>query len=309
MELIHYAIPAFILLMIVEAIFSAVQDAQLYEIKDTFASLAMGLGNVIVKLFTKVPIYGTYALAYQFRLFDIEPVWWAWVLLLFLDDITYYFYHRYSHEIRFMWASHVNHHSSQKYNLSTALRQTWTGALSLGFLFWVWLPLLGFHPMMVMTMQSISLLYQFWIHTETIGKLGPLEWFMNTPSHHRVHHGSDFKYLDRNHGGIFIIWDRLFGTFQPEEEPVTFGLTHNINTYNPIRIAFHEWQDMIRDVRRAPTLRAKLGYIFCPPGWSHDGSSKSVRRLRAELRRGMMGEPAPETVTSSTRQAAPSQSG
>jgi sterol desaturase/sphingolipid hydroxylase (fatty acid hydroxylase superfamily) len=284
-DLITYAIPGFILLMIIEVIISAKQEAELYEFKDTVASLTMGIGNVIIKLFTKIPILGAYFLAYHFRFFDI-PVnaWWAWVMLFFLEDFTYWLFHYASHNIRFFWAAHVTHHSSQKYNLSTALRQTWTGALNLSFIFWLWLPLLGFHPLMVMTMQSISLIYQFWIHTETVVKLGFLEWFLNTPSHHRVHHASDIKYLDRNHGGILIIWDKLFGTFVEETERPKYGLTKNINTYNPIKIAFHEWQDMIRDTTQPGlTWQQRLGYIFGPPGWSHDGSRKTTRQLREEL--------------------------
>ncbi len=284
-NLIHFAIPGFILLMIVEVIISAYQDAELYEFKDTVASLSMGIGNVIIKLFTKVPILAAYFLVYQFRLFEISTTaWWAWVLLFFLEDFTYWLFHFSAHNVRILWAAHVTHHSSQRYNLSTALRQTWTSALNFSFVFWLWLPLLGFHPLMVMTMQSISLLYQFWIHTETIGKLGFLEWFMNTPSHHRVHHGSDVKYLDRNHAGILIIWDRLFGTFEPEAERPNYGLTKNLNSYNPIKIAFHEWQDIWRDIRRPIPWKARLGYIFGPPGWSHDGSRKTTRQMQKELK-------------------------
>ena len=284
-DLITYAIPGFILLMIVEVIISAKQDAELYEFKDTVASLTMGIGNVIIKLFTKIPILGAYFLAYQFRFFDIPvDAWWAWLTLFFLEDFTYWLFHFASHNVRFFWAAHVTHHSSQKYNLSTALRQTWTGALNLSFIFWLWLPLLGYHPLMVMTMQSISLIYQFWIHTETIGKLGFLEWFLNTPSHHRVHYASDIKYLDRNHGGVLIIWDKLFGTFVEEDDRPIYGLTKNINTYNPIKIAFHEWQDMIRDATQPGlTWKQRLGYIFGPPGWSHNGSRKTTRQLREEL--------------------------
>jgi len=287
-NLIHFAIPGFIVLMIVEVIVSAYQDADLYEFKDTVASLSMGIGNVIIKLFTKVPILAAYFLAYHFRFFEISATaWQSWVLLFFLEDLTYWVFHFSSHNVRILWAAHVTHHSSQRYNLSTALRQTWTGALNFSFIFWLWLPLLGFHPLMVMTMQSISLLYQFWIHTETIGKLGFLEWFMNTPSHHRVHHGSDVKYLDRNHAGILIIWDRLFGTFVEETERPNYGLTRNLNSYNPIKIAFHEWQDIWRDTRRPIPWKARLGYIFGPPGWSHDGSRKTTRQMQKELTKGL----------------------
>ena len=184
------------------------------------------------------------------------------MLLFFAEDFTYYVFHRTSHECRFFWASHVVHHSSQRYNLGTALRQTWTGGISFSFIFWLWLPLIGFPPIMIMTMQAISLLYQFWIHTELIRTLGPLEAFFNTPSHHRVHHASNLRYLDRNHAGTLIIWDRLFGTFEPEDaaEPPIYGLTRNIDTYNPVRIAFHEWWDIARDLRSARDLERGVAF-------------------------------------------------
>jgi sterol desaturase/sphingolipid hydroxylase (fatty acid hydroxylase superfamily) len=183
------------------------------------------------------------------------------------------------------WACHVNHHSSTHYNLSTALRQAVLTPLS-GPIFWAPLPLIGFPPWMVLTAQAWSLLYQFWLHTEAIDRLGPLEAIMNTPSHHRVHHGKNVRYLDKNHAGIFIIWDKLFGTFAPEEERVVYGLTTDITTYNPLRIGFHEFAAIGRDVARAPSLRAKLGYMFRPPGWSHDGSTKTATELQRDLRFG-----------------------
>ncbi len=287
-NLVNLAIPAFLLLLLVEAIISAIGQRDLFEAKDTFASLAMGVGNVLTNLFAKAMVLGVFWVIYRHTGF-LKAVltpdqWWVWGLLFFAEDFSYYWFHRVSHGSRFFWASHVVHHSSQKYNLGTALRQTWTGNLTGSFVFWLWLPLLGFHPVMVLTMQAISLIYQFWIHTETIGKLPrPIEWVFNTPSHHRVHHGSDVKYLDMNHAGVLIIWDRLFGTFQPEEEHPTYGLTTNINTYNPFRIAFHEWHDLWRDVRRPLPWKARLGYLFGPPGWSHDGSRKTTRQLREEL--------------------------
>ena len=281
-NLIHLAIPAFLLLLLLEAVADAVMRKELYTVRDTLASLTMGTGNVLVNLLAKAMVFAAYSFLYRFAIFDIGYQWWAWVLLFFADDFTYYVFHRTSHECRLFWASHVVHHSSQHYNLSTALRQTWTGSFY-GFVFWLWLPLLGFHPLMVMTMQAISLLYQFWIHTELVRRMGPLESVFNTPSHHRVHHGANVRYLDRNHAGTLIIWDRLFGSFEPEsadDRPV-FGLTKNLGSYNPARIAFHEWLAMWRDVRRAPTWKARLGYIFAPPGWSHDGSTLTADQMRA----------------------------
>ncbi len=180
-------------------------------------------------------------------------------------------------------ASHVVHHSSQHYNLAAALRQTWTGNFTGSFIFWLWMPFVGFHPLVVMLMQQISLIYQFWIHTEAINKLPkPIEFIFNTPSHHRVHHSSDLKYLDKNHAGILIIWDRMFGSFQPEEEKPAYGLTKNVNTFNPVKIAFHEWGNLSKDVARGRTLSNAVKYLINPPGWSHDGRSKTTRQLRKE---------------------------
>ena len=268
-DLIHLAIPAFILLLVAEAIADAIMRRELYQLKDTAASLTMGTGSVLLGLATKAIAFGAYSAVHRFAIFKIGYQWWAWLALFFAEDFTYYVFHRTSHACRLFWASHVVHHSSQRYNLGTALRQTWTGGF-MTFVFWLWLPLAGFPPAMVLTTQAISLLYQFWIHTEVITTLGPLEYVLNTPSHHRVHHASNGRYLDRNHAGVLIIWDRLFGTFEPEDlrdKPV-YGLTKNIYTYNPLRIAFHEWIDIWRDVRGAPSLSAKFRQVFGRPGAS-----------------------------------------
>jgi sterol desaturase/sphingolipid hydroxylase (fatty acid hydroxylase superfamily) len=265
-NLINLAIPGFIALLVLEAVLDAIMRRELYQLKDTAASLAMGIGNVLLGLVNKAMIFAVFTAVHRFAIFKIEYQWWAWLLLFFADDFTYYWFHRVSHECRFFWASHVVHHSSQRYNLGTALRQTWTGGF-MSFVFWLWLPLIGFPPLMVLTMQAVSLLYQFWIHTELVRNMGPLEWVMNTPSHHRVHHGSNHRYLDRNHAGVLIVWDRLFGTFEPEGEKVIYGLTKNINSYNPLRIAFHEWVDIWNDLRRAPGWSMKLQYVFGRPGW------------------------------------------
>ena len=274
-NLIVLAIPAFVVLMAVEAVADAIMRRDLYEIKDSAASISMGLGSVGVGLVTKAMQLGIFSLIYRFHLFNLGYQWWVWVLLFFGDEISYYCFHRASHECRLFWASHVVHHSSQRYNLSTALRQSWTGTIT-GWVFWMWLPLVGFHPVMVLTMQAISLLYQFWIHTELVQSMGPLEFVLNTPSHHRVHHGSNARYIDRNHAGTLIIWDRLFGTFEPEDlaDRPRYGLTKNIRTYNPARIAFHEWADIWRDVWQAPGWSKKLRYVFGRPGWRHDEPSQ-----------------------------------
>ncbi len=285
-NLIYYAIPGFILLLTAEVLWARHRQEDWYDTRDAATSLTMGIGNVVTGLVSKLLVVGAFFLVWEIRLFDLGFAWWVWVLAFFADDFSYYWFHRLSHGVRYFWASHVIHHSSQKYNLATALRQTWTGNLSGSFIFWLWMPLLGVHPFIVITLQSLSLIYQFWIHTEAVGKLGPLEWVLNTPSHHRVHHSSELKYLDKNHAGVLIVWDRLFGTFQEEENRPIYGLTKNLSTHNPFRVAFHEWADIARDLRRAGSLWNAMGYLFGPPGWSHDGSRKTTKQLREEARRG-----------------------
>jgi sterol desaturase/sphingolipid hydroxylase (fatty acid hydroxylase superfamily) len=221
---------------------------------------------------------------YQHRLFNIPmTAIWAWVVVFLLEDMTYYWFHRLSHERRFWWAAHVNHHSSQHYNLSTALRQTWTGGLAGTWALWLPLSLIGFPPAMVLIQKGASLVYQYWIHTEAIRRLPrPIEAVFNTPSHHRVHHARNPRYLDRNYAGILIIWDRMFGTFQPEldEEACRYGLVHNLGTFNIVRVAFHEWIGMAQDIVRQP--RHILGWMFGPPGWTPDGSRDTSARLKAD---------------------------
>jgi len=285
--LIYLAIPAFIVLILVEAWALQRRSLRGYEGRDTAASLAMGLGNVAVAAASKSGAVALFALAYRYRLFDLPTHGAAgagvWALLFFGEDLCYYWFHRVGHEVRLFWAAHVNHHSSRHYNLSTALRQSWTTPFT-GPIFWVPLALVGFHPAMIVTQQAVSLIYQFWIHTELIGRLpAPVEAVLNTPSHHRVHHGRNVEYLDRNYGGILIVWDRLFGSFEPERAPVDYGLTHNLETFNPLRIAFHEWAAMLRDVVAARSPREALGRVLRPPGWSPDGSTRTARELQAEL--------------------------
>lgn len=277
-----YAIPLFILLIVVEFIIDIRRKLKLYEIKDSVACITMGLGSLGIGIFTKAFMFFLYMYLYQFRIFDIPNVWWMWVLLLFADDFSFYWKHRLSHEVRILWAGHVQHHSSEKMNFSVALRQSW-GEPFFEFIFWIWLPIIGFHPINILVMMGISLIFQFLLHTKLVGRLGFLEYIFNTPSHHRVHHATQVKYLDRNHAGIFIIWDRLFGTFSEEEEDPVYGITTNIHTFNPLKIATHEYVSLWKDVRRAKKFSDKLKYIFYPPGWSHDGEICTSNRLREEL--------------------------
>jgi sterol desaturase/sphingolipid hydroxylase (fatty acid hydroxylase superfamily) len=279
-EVLYYAIPFFILLLVLEYLsFRQVQDEHAdligYELRDTRASLTMGIGNVAINFVWKFAVLALYVGIYELTPLRLDPSdWWVWVLLFFADDLSYYWFHRVSHESRVFWASHVVHHSSQHYNLSTALRQTWVPMTYLPF--WLWLPAIGFEPWMVLLAQAWSLIYQFWIHTERIRRLPrALEAVLNTPSHHRVHHGVNDQYLDRNYGGILIIWDKLFGTYEPEGERVRYGLTTQLRTFRPVRVAFHEYVAMWHDVKRAPRLRDKLGVVFHGPGWTPPGVEES----------------------------------
>jgi sterol desaturase/sphingolipid hydroxylase (fatty acid hydroxylase superfamily) len=272
-DLIMYAIPFFVASLAVEWITFRhdAEDRALigYEPKDTATSLTMGVGNVVINIGWKLVAIAAYAALYELTPLRIpSDAWWAWVLLFVADDLAYYWFHRVGHESRVFWAAHVTHHSSEHYNLSTALRQTWVPMTALPF--WLPLALLGFKPWMIILQQSISLTYQFFIHTERVGRLPrPIEFVFNTPSHHRAHHGSNEIYLDKNYGGITIVWDRLFGTFQPETERVRYGLTENIHTFNPIKVATHEYAAIVRDVRGADTWGERFGYVFRAPGWAY----------------------------------------
>src|SRR3954452_10304489 len=267
---LYYAIPFFLLLLVVEYLsYRHLQDDGLvgYEFKDSRTSMLMGTGNVLINGVWKLAVLAAYA-----GLYEIAP-WhlsadspFVWVALFFADDLAYYGFHRVSHESRVFWASHVVHHSSQRFNLSTALRQTWVPMTY--FPFWLPLPLLGFPVWMVLLAQAWSLIYQFWIHTERITRLpAPLEFVFNTPSHHRVHHGMNNQYLDKNYAGILIIWDRLFGTFEPEGERVRYGLTKQLQTFHPVRVAFHEYVALAHDFRRARGLKTKAEVLLRGPGW------------------------------------------
>jgi len=272
---VDYAVPGFILLVLIEMIVAWVKDRRRYEPKDTLTSLALGTGSSVAGALTAGLLYGLATWLWQFRLFTIGYAWYWFVICFVIDDFAYYLFHRSAHRVRWFWASHVIHHSSQHYNLSTALRQTWTGFISIAFLFRLPLFLIGFPPAMVFFVGGLNLIYQFWIHTEVIGRMP--RWFeavMNTPSHHRVHHATNPRYLDRNYAGVFIVWDKWLGSFEPErdDDAPRYGIVKNLGSFNLLWAAFHEWVGIAKDVWAAPGLRAKLGYLVMPPGWSHDGS-------------------------------------
>ena len=280
---VQLAVPAFVALIVLEMVLTRRTGRGRYDWRDAGASLTLGLGSTVAGALTAGAVLAMALWLYGYRLFEIPFSWWAFALCFVLDDLAYYAFHRSAHRVRWFWASHVIHHSSQHYNLSTALRQTWTGFFSLGFLFRMPLFLIGFPPAMVFFCAGLNLIYQFWIHTELVGRMP--RWFeavMNTPSHHRVHHAVNPRYLDRNYAGVFIIWDRLFGTFEAErdEDRPRYGIVKALPTLNPFWAAIHEWVAMARDAAAARSAGELAGRLFGPPGWQPDGAGETSDKIR-----------------------------
>jgi alkylglycerol monooxygenase len=267
------ALPVFAVLILIEAVLSALRQQQAYELKDFGASMSQLAMNILVKLGVDVAIIGFHFYLYQYRLLD-----WAgplqWLITLVALDFVFYWYHRASHRSRFLWAAHVVHHSSERMNFGTALRQSPTGPFTRALFYWP-LPLLGFDPLVIASAGAVATIYGFWTHTEQINKLWkPLEYIFVTPSHHRAHHGSNPEYIDKNYANFLIVWDRMFGTFQQEQAPVQYGLINNIDTYNPLRIAFQEWAALFRDMARAGSARQAWQRWVNPPGWKPGNEDK-----------------------------------
>ncbi|MBL7744329.1 MAG: sterol desaturase family protein [Chitinophagaceae bacterium] len=281
------ATPFFLILIAAELIYLRKEKRHAGSKKEFWADIWIAFGASVISFLTNGTILLVYTLIYKYRLFDLPATSiWAWVICFFGDDLSWYWFHRLSHKIRFFWASHAVHHSPETFSLSGGMRVPWTSNITGNFLFWAWLPFIGIEPAMIMLMKAISVIYQFWLHTEVIRKMpGWFEAFFNTPSHHRIHHASNIEYLDKNHGGFLIIWDKLFGTFQKETDPPVYGLTKKIGSSNPFAIAFHEWKSMFSDLKKAKKLKDYLNYIFNSPGWSKDGSTKTARQLRSFLKK------------------------
>ena len=285
-DVVQWAVPLFLAAILAELVWITIKHrGGRYETRDALTSLIMGAGSVASGIILGFIAWGFFMTLWAITPRDLGTSIWVVALCFVLDDLRYYWVHRFGHRIRWVWASHVNHHSSQHYNLTTALRQTWTGTFTFMMVVRAPVILLGFHPAMVLFVGGLNLIYQFWIHTEAIGKMP--RWFeavMNTPSHHRVHHGRNPRYLDANYAGVFIVWDKLFGTFVPEleEEKPDYGLVHNIGTFNPLRVAFHEWVGMLKDIARPGlTFSQRVMYAVAPPGWSHDGSRQTSEQIKA----------------------------
>ncbi len=267
MNYIALAVPVFFALIGLELLIARLLERDYYRLADSFADLGCGVVQQLLEILVKTALFAGYLFVYRFHALEIRmDSAVAWLLCFVGVDFIYYWFHRLSHEINAFWAAHVVHHQSEEYNLSVALRQ---GALQGWFSWAFYLPLaaVGFPPLMFLATSSLDTLYQFWIHTRVIGRLGPLEWVLNTPSHHRVHHGRNPKYIDRNHAGTLIVWDRLFGTFQAEEEEPVYGITTPLASWNPVWANLQYWVELGSKARRATRLSDKLRLFVKRPGW------------------------------------------
>ncbi|MEO0403677.1 MAG: sterol desaturase family protein [Bacteroidota bacterium] len=274
MDVVILSIPIFFVLMGLEVAWDFIHKKRggegKYRLNDSFTNVSCGIIDQLTGIFAKVLTVGIYALVYElfhFEWFDWSAGVLGWILAFIAVDLAYYWSHRTSHQVNLFWVGHVIHHQSEEYNLSVALRQ---GAFQKMLMFWVYLPLalIGITPELFAVSIGLNLLYQFWIHTEWVKSLGPFEWVLNSPSHHRVHHGRNEKYLDKNHGGVLIIWDRLFGTFQKEEEQPVYGITRPTNTFNPVYAHVQPFVRLWKDTAAIPTFKDKIQFVFRSPGWS-----------------------------------------
>ncbi len=259
--------PIILALIFIEALISNLQNASYYKKEDTLCTIGLLTGNILMVFAIKGLTLALHFYLYQFRLFDLAsiiPLWAMWILTFILIDLVFYIYHRISHRSRFLWAIHMSHHSSEEMNFAVSFRQAWLGPIS-KIPFFIILPLIGLDPTIIAVAGVISTLWGIFGHTQVIGKLGPIEWIFNTPSHHRVHHGANEEYIDKNYGNLLIIWDRIFGTFEPEKANVRYGLVKNVNTFNPVKITLMEWSSMYSDMSKASNLQEFINIFFGPP--------------------------------------------
>jgi sterol desaturase/sphingolipid hydroxylase (fatty acid hydroxylase superfamily) len=265
LTILHYATPLIIASVLLEWLVGVYKKKDYYEGKDFLAALAIGGGSAALGAVLKVALFSIAMVIYNAVPWAIPRVWWGFVLCFVAIDFCRYWAHRLAHEQRFWWATHVTHHSSTKMNFAVSFRTGWTNHIKFVFFFPV--PLLGIDPFTFFVCHQVAVLYQFWVHTELIGKLPPpVEYVFVTPSHHRVHHGSNARYIDKNYGSAFIIWDRLFGTFQQEEEKPVYGLTTPVASYNPVYLVFHEWVAIWQDLLHVKSVKEAWQVLFYPPG-------------------------------------------
>ncbi|WP_025146654.1 sterol desaturase family protein [Pedobacter jeongneungensis] len=280
-DYIALSVPVFFILIGIELVYNFYKKLNYYRLNDSIANLSQGIGQQLTGIFMKTALFFGYKYIFEhWRLFELPKNIWIWMLLFIGVDFFYYWFHRMSHQVNALWAAHIVHHQSEEYNLTVALRQSWFQ----GWFSWVfYLPLafVGFDPIMFLTLSSFNTLYQFWIHTRAIKNMGFLEYILNTPSHHRVHHGSNPKYIDKNHAGTLIIWDRIFGTFQKEEEEVYYGITKPLASWNPVWANLHYWGDLVKTAKQSPKISDKIKVFLKPPGWfpSHLGGFQSAPEI------------------------------
>ena len=272
LEIYSYGVPIVLGLILAEVIYSSSKNLGYYSLKDSLAGYGLLVGNILINFLTKGSVLFFYIYLYQFKLVAINdllsPVL-VWVLTFITIDFIFYWYHRCSHRVRFLWAVHMNHHSSEEMNFSVSLRQAWFGPLT-KIPFFMFMPLLGFDPIITAAAGIILTLWGVLGHTQWINRLGPLEYIFVTPSAHRVHHGSNEEYLDKNYGNFLIIWDRLFGTFADEKSKVVYGIVDNVKTFNPLKITFQFWITMYQDYKNAKSLKDKILCFVGRPEWKPD---------------------------------------
>jgi len=296
-----YGAPSFIAFILLELTYSKVKDKKrkLYTWKNLGASFFMGVGSAIIAPLTKT-IAAIVLFNFVFEVFNplVDGVrmnvfgwesfgyaWYIWLICQVLDDFTYYWFHRQNHMVRFLWAAHIVHHSSNEYNLGTAVRNGWFTILYKPF-FYMWIPAIGFPPEMLVVCLGIEALWQFQLHTVYVPKMGFIEKLLNTHTMHQVHHARNLEYMDKNHGGFLNIFDKIFGTWKElddENIEIEYGVTHEPNSYNPLVILTHEYRDIWNDMKKSPNWYHKFMYAFAAPGWSHDGSTQTIKQIRKEL--------------------------
>ena len=278
------AIPLFAALIAFEAWFIKRENRALFDRKDAWTNIFLGFGSVAWGAFFGLATGVFYAAVYEIAPYKMPMnQWWTWTILLFLDDFAYYWFHRFSHEIRFFWNFHVVHHSSNQYNLSVAVRQSWFSGVA-HWIFYLPVALLGFPFWAFATMHGFNLIYQFWIHTKVVKKMPAwFEFVFNTPSHHRVHHGVNDEYLDKNYAGIFIVWDRLFGTFVDEKSEVRYGITTPLKSYNALWINSHGWFETFAAMRTKRTMAGKLRCLFGAPAMDFEESQPRGARAKQTI--------------------------